>query len=550
MADFLTDEEMAALEKQQAPKSPDFLSDDEMAAMEARFGVGGPSAMTTPVEQMKITPEGLGRGALEALPTVGMMAGGFLGSSVGPLGAVGGASLGSMGGKALEQAGKEFFFDEGPKTRAEQYKELVNAQISGAMGEVGGQALGKVAGKAIEKAPAALAKLGSALTGISEQEIKTYASKADKIKALARSTDASTMEAADQIRQQFNKDIGNTIKGVNEQISSILSQSPKTVESGPILQSLDKYKSKLDPILWQEQIAQIDDLIGRVQGISKNGQLPVAKANEIKQYLQDKAASAYRNGDMFQIGKEAANAAKSGAATARQLVDEVEPQVTKLNATLQKFHTIEDEMNRNILRVGAPEAALMAAGTGGNVRSARALEQLGELTGTPMIESAQELAAMRTFTNPPLLPVDTTGKTATRMGAAAATGAFLGGGPIGGAIGGALTSPLALKSIIETGRAVAPAAKALTPSAPTRDVLYRGLIQKYFEAPSDKMKEEKVEKRPDQGAYIDKVKGTPYEEILRRSLENGGEQSLQAANYVLMNRDPEYRKLINEEQEV
>ena len=523
-----------------AEKAPWETEEQEIAPWETQA-----PQQSSLMPDMSVSLEGLGRGALEALPVLGSIGGGLLaGAGTMGLAAAGGASLGALGGKALEQAGKEFFFDEGPKTRGQQYKELGMEAVAGGLGELGGQAVGKLAGKAIEKAPAALAKLGSALTGISEQEIKTYASRADKIKELAKATDASTIEAADQIRGQFNKDIRSTIGGVNQQISSILEKSPKMVESAPIYDALEGYKSKLDPKLWVEDVKQIEALQQRILGATQGGKVPVASANEIKQFLQEKASSAYRNGEMFQIGKEGANAAKSAAAVARKLVDQAEPQVTKLNETLSKFHTIEDEMNRNILRVGAPESALMAAGTGGNVRSARALEQLGEMTGTPMLEQAQELAAMRTFTNPPLLPVDTTGKTATRMGAAAAVGA-LGGGPIGGVVGGALTSPLALKSIIETGRAVAPAIKELTPAKPTREMLYKGLMQKYFESPTDKEKEVET-KPPGQTSIMERVKGTPYANMLETALKNGGEKSFAAANYVLMNRDQKYRDLINQ----
>ena len=519
-----------------AEKAPWEMDEMEVAPWETE----APSSM------FDVSLEGLGRGALEALPVAGSLAGGFFGTSLGPAGTIGGAALGATGGKALEQAGKEFFFGEGPETRGEQFKQLGMEAVAGGMGEIGGQAVGKLAGKAIEKAPGALAKIGSALTGISEQEIKTYASKADKIKALARSTDASTIEAADQIRTQFNKDIGTTIGGINQELSAVLSDSSKTVQSQPIVDALEKYKAKLDPILWKEQVGQIDDIVSRVQGAAQGGEIPIGKANEIKQYLQEKASSAYRNGDMFQIGKEAANAAKSGAAVARQVIDQAEPQVTKLNANLQRFHQIEDEMNQNLLKVGAPESALMAAGTGGNVRNVKALEELGQMTGTPMLEQAQELAAMRTFTNPPLLPVDTTGKTATRMGAAAAVGA-LGGGPIGGAIGGALSSPLVLKSIIETGRAVGPAVQKAIPQKPTREMLYKGLMQKYFEAPSDKEKE--LETRPpNQSSIMNKVKGTNYAALLETALKNGGEKSFAAANYVLMNRDQKYRDLINQQE--
>jgi flagellar basal body rod protein FlgC len=63
-----------------------------------------------------------------------------------------------------------------------------------------------------------------------------------------------------------------------------------------------------------------------------------------------------------------------------------------------------------------------------------------------------------------------------------------------------------------------------------------------------KKKEEKPKTRPDQSSIMEKTTGTPYERLLRTALEQGGEQSFSAANYVLMNRDENYRKLINQEE--
>lgn len=61
-------------------------------------------------------------------------------------------------------------------------------------------------------------------------------------------------------------------------------------------------------------------------------------------------------------------------------------------------------------------------------------------------------------------------------------------------------------------------------------------------------KEEKPKTRPDQSSIMERTNGTPYERLLKTALEQGGEQSFSAANYVLMNRDENYRKLMNQEE--
>ena len=200
--------------------------------------------------------------------------------------------------------------------------------------------------------------------------------------------------------------------------------------------------------------------------------MSVQDASDVKSFLQDKASSSYRNsGDIFALGKDSAEAAKSAAADARQLINKAAPEVAEANSTLAKLHEIEDKMNLNLIAVGKPEAALLAAGTGGNVRNVKYLQQLGELTGTNMLGEAEKLAAMRTFGKPPLLPMDTTGKTLTRMAVGGGAGSLL-GGPVGAAVGAGLSSPATLKAAIDAGLLGKEALK----SEAGRRIILRGLL--------------------------------------------------------------------------
>lgn len=63
----------------------------------------------------------------------------------------------------------------------------------------------------------------------------------------------------------------------------------------------------------------------------------------------------------------------------------------------------------------------------------------------------------------------------------------------------------------------------------------------------DEDKEKQNKNSPDQTSIMEKLKGTPYEQILNNSLQNGGQKSFAAANYVLKNRDQKYRDLFSEE---
>lgn len=760
MADFLTDDEMAALEKQQAPKSPDFLSDDEMAAMEARFAVGGPSAMTTPVEQMKITPEGLGRGALESLPFLGSIGGGLLagGGSLG-LGAAAGASLGAVGGKALEQAGKQFFFGEGPKTRAEQFGQLGEEAAYGALGELGGRAIGAGVKSAVEAAPSMIKKgakkLGKVMANIPEEYTGRYVEAKGKIdappktqilddlsdlynKAQSEVEKAATQKtlAQDQlnslksnIQDEFKTKRFDTKVALDE-AKNKLGEKTMSLKEGlkkdivtPLyegvqssLETLKKRLSELsresyeildkDPNRYSvrngakalERMA-IELNIGGKKGTpiteeSKALQRKILKladnfkntpetlsAPELKKIIQDLDRSAQANYNSLEFDTRVSQAYKMARGVIDDAIKAANPQY---EAKMAELAPLTELYGQAVERFGSPTKAISrlkgVATPQGQAIDVDLLRMLGQSTGddfiTPVetyikqqsvlknpqaldaliketpefralseienayntlknpetekalwqspqwieaeqragkaisgLEKAQEEAALFRGFSPMQVEAKYKGLTGARqygptelfekvkettgidyaqqirdrelldqfskastqgsrkvvaggaIGSAIGAGvAGPGGAAVGSALGGATGAYLdqyggkVFKNILDTsmraGERIAPIAEKLTPSAPTRDVLYRGLIQKYFEAPSGKMKEEKVEKRPDQGAYIDKVKGTPYEEILRRSLENGGEKSLQAANYVLMNRDPEYRKLINEEQEV
>lgn len=429
------------------------------------------STPSSPKEDLStFSMKGLARGFTEAIPIATGIGGGIVGSALGPIGTIGGSALGAGLGESVKNLIKQKVFDEAPKSIGENIKDIATATASGAMAEMGGQVLGK----ALTAAPGALSKagkkIGEALTGVPEKEIATYAKEAKAIKEMAKASDNSTIEAADQIRSKFQESIQGTRKALNSSLDEII-QSGSTpgkpwtsVDSRPIIESLNKARQKINP-LNDRALKEIDGEIAKIVEMSNNGgPLTLKEANDVKRYLQDAASSAYSNQGIFQGGSEFAKAAKSGAATARQLLDEAAPEIKDINKKLSRLHDIEDALNINLIIPGKPEAALLAAGSGGNPRNAKLLSDLGEQVGTDMLGEAEKLAAMRTFGSPKLMAADVTGKSAARIGAATGLGAVAGGVP-GAVIGGALTSPLALRTAIDTGRALSPLAKKIAPLA-------------------------------------------------------------------------------------
>lgn len=90
--------------------------------------------------------EGFIRGALQALPTAGAIAGGTMGlASPIPGGAFVGSGLGAAAGKALENFGEKLLGDE--KTYTEAAADPVVAGIEGVTAEMGGQAVAPILSK-------------------------------------------------------------------------------------------------------------------------------------------------------------------------------------------------------------------------------------------------------------------------------------------------------------------------------------------------------------------------------------------------------------------
>lgn len=404
------------------------------------------------------------KGVLNALPTAGMMAGAAVGTPAdvisGPMGTVAGAAVGGAVGKTIQNAGEHFLLGE-DKTRSQIYGDPAKEALSGATAEMGGQ----VAGKAISAAANTQAaqtvgtalkngasKVGELFTGVPDKVIQTYAKYADEIKGMAKASDNNSYEAADQLRSKWADQVQQTRQGLNSQIATTLKGSTKTVDSTSIIDALNSAKSNINEKLYPEQISQIDDLAKKIGSLADDdGQLSVSHANEVKRFLQDQASSAYKPGALFPLGSDAAKAAKSGAAAARNLVNTAEPAVATANSQLANLHDIEDSMNLNMLKEGKPEASIIAAGTGGNPRNAQALQRLSDATGGTMSQDADKLAAMGTFGSPKLMAADSTGKAAGRIGLAAGIG-FLTGGPAGAVIASAMTSPMALRTAIDAGK--------------------------------------------------------------------------------------------------
>lgn len=347
---------------------------------------------------------------------------------------------------------------ESPDLKDAGEKIVTGAALGGAL-----QAAAQYGPKAIswagDKAGNLLRKTASNLQGISEKEISTYANRANEVKDMMKAAGGDISEAADQARTQITKEIQGARQSLNSKISTALTD-PKfanvDVDAMPILKKLEEGLAITNGRTSQfksEEINQLKNVIDLTkQAISQDGKLDLVTLNSLKEELQNVAKASYNNGQaIFPRGDLAAKSAKGAAAEARRLLNEVAPEIKDANNQLSKLHFIEDNMNKNMIRAGKPESALIAAGTGGNSRNTKMLQSLDAITGGSAQRQAENIAAARTFGNTPFMPADFTGKAAARIITGGGTGLILGGAP-GAMIGTALTSPMTTKLALDSAR--------------------------------------------------------------------------------------------------
>lgn len=345
--------------------------------------------------------------------------------------------------------------------------------VKGAGSALKGTRAAEIAGDIVKGAKnlprSTAAKAGHALTGSPEADVLTYMRDPEKINSMNARFGGDVSQAADVVRENAQKRIQATRQALNQEVSTALEASKTAPAKGnlsidPVVARLEARKAKLDPLVRADQAAaaRIDDLIeqikvlGAPEGTGKHaGKTNPYYMHRIKEILQDAAKPSYDAGGnaIFQGGPRAAEAAKDAAAEARLLANKSAPEgYRNANKQLERLHRIEDQLNKNLVRAGKPEASLLAAGSGANSRNRRLLSLLQETTGAPLVQQAEELSAMRTFGNPSWLPSDSTGKAVARqLGASTALSALL--GPIGVPLGMVATSPKTLKGAINLGDA-------------------------------------------------------------------------------------------------
>lgn len=343
----------------------------------------------------------------------------------------------------------------------------------------------KAAGWVGNKIGSGATKLASSLTGVGENDIKTYAKNTEKIDGLIKKYGADNLpEAVESERQGLLQSTNSYRQNINKQIGDVLDQSAdKAMPIKPVLDKLTAIKSKFDPKLQRDLITNIDELMAKYEGAAVDVSVTPRQLNIIRNDLQEIAdkGGAYKGAQGAIVGysKDLGTAAKQAARDVRQQINNEFPAMAKSYNQLAELHNIQNNLGRGLLKEGANETSLLNASKGSTNKS-KYLKKLSDTVGSNSVENLKDISAAKTFANPPLLSMDTTGKAVGRALLGGGIG-YAAGGESGGLLGAAASNPMVLKKLIQSGKITRPILEQLA-KAPIRGAAtnlgIKGLIHK------------------------------------------------------------------------
>lgn len=330
---------------------------------------------------------------------------------------------------------------------------LLGKTSAGAKTAKGVKEISKLVGKGAKKASDSVGrqvtKTASNLTGVTEKEIQTFAKNHKEVNKIIKKFGGDISEAADASRRNTQARLRSTRATEGNKIGQAIEKASKTkdIDVSSVVKKLAEHKKRLDPVLDEKDLGQIDDLIETVNKFSPDNKVNLEGLNRIKRKLQEVGSPSFNDTAAgFAKGKQAQQASKSASGQAREILDSLSEPIRQANSKLSKIRRIEKLANKNLIVEGKTESALLAAGRGSNKRNAAVLRKIGKLTGSDPLKEAELLATAKTFSEAGAVSKLPTGKALKGI----VTGSALGGAP-GALVGAILSSPLALKKAIELG---------------------------------------------------------------------------------------------------
>lgn len=420
-----------------------------------------------------VTTEGLKKGFVEKLPVAGAMAGGAVGMLGGPATALGGTILGAGLGKSAEQIANRYLYDEFP-SRSELYTAPINEMAGAAIGEGVVPAAGEAIKYAGKKVGGGLASVASSFSKIPKKVLNVYAQRADEIAPLGSLQEGTAIQdATDDLRKNAQVSITDFKNDSNQEIRYLLGEKgDKLINVKQIIDIGNDEIKKLDPRIYEhkKQIDNIQSMVGQVKKLLVDKRKFTMKAvdlQNIKEVLQD--ASQYDElGNVLQKKDFSHSAFSRMASRARKEVGTAIPEIKSINYNLAQLHNINKNINKNLISPEKTAASVMGVGSGENQQAVKQMQKLERITGFPYVKQAENITAASYMNNAPVLPRQQTGATLAPvllgMEALREAGQENLGAAAAAAGGAMLGSPLAIKTGIDIGRAVAKPIQAIPQS--------------------------------------------------------------------------------------
>lgn len=316
----------------------------------------------------------------------------------------------------------------------------------------------------------AYSEVANFYSGMPKADILNYLMRNKKVKERMETFGTDTMRHADTVKERMVKSIWEQKDKLNDQVDATLAKYKNLNGSvEPILQSLKDSQSKLIPTVNGKEIAEIQNLMSRIEEGAKNSihsyPQPVGNVQGLlaqpvpsnvvgldelyawKKELQDLGTKAYIKpgaikavdsaGPIDFAARDAGRAARmeikkiiARQAEALESVISIIPDglkkekymkdldvllgLEKANKEQSILHTLYSKHVNSLLKPGAPYEQLLQAGSGRSPVGQTALNRLGRFANDDFAQKAADFSSATSMSNTPMLPIDRGGKGAMR----------------------------------------------------------------------------------------------------------------------------------------
>jgi hypothetical protein len=279
-----------------------------------------------------------------ALEMGGGLAGGALGATAGPVGAVAGAGLGYAAGRQIQNSMEERAGMRPIATFPQALGSTAQGLLEGAAMEAGGVVLGKgmevgmkAAGKWAPRIYNAVAKFGK--VGYGSQEKQGIEMAEDAIKSRIPISDKGL------------KKVTNNLDSLNSQIDNIIKSSKDEISVNEILKPVEDVKKTFaNSDLPSERIKPIQEYIEKFKAEHPSGKISVPQAQEMKKWIYKQLKYGEEGSAVEETMKAVARGEKEG-------IQKIFPELSVLNAKDGAMIRLKEVLTKTMNRLNKRDIA-------------------------------------------------------------------------------------------------------------------------------------------------------------------------------------------------